>query len=69
MAWCQVEGEARGKARCYEAVVDRDLLRRATLTLLCWEPRGMPAFDGYEIMLGEFTLDGHEMKGKRELVP
>jgi hypothetical protein len=55
VATCQVEGEAHEKAQCYDVRVKRDLLRRVTLTLVFPEARGMPAFDAFEIMLGEFV--------------
>jgi hypothetical protein len=51
----QVEGEAHEKARCYDVRVKRDLLHSITLTLVFPDPRGMPAFDAFEIMLGEFV--------------
>jgi hypothetical protein len=55
VARCRVEAEAREKARCYDILVDRDLLHRITLTLVFPDPHGMPAFDAFEIMLGEFV--------------
>ena len=55
VATCRVEGEAHEKAQCYDVRVKRDLLHRVTLTLVFPEAHGMPAFDAFEIMLGEFV--------------
>jgi hypothetical protein len=60
VATCQVEGEAREKAQCYDVGVKRDLLHRVTLTLVFPEAHGMPAFDAFEIMLGEFVSPAAE---------
>ncbi|MFC1799427.1 hypothetical protein ACFL2Z_00740 [Candidatus Eisenbacteria bacterium] len=42
----------------YEVQTHRSLVPRVSLTFLNYEPRGMPAFDGYEIMLGQFVTEG-----------
>lgn len=41
----------------YEIQAHRSLLSRVSLTFLNYESRGMPAFDGYEIMLGQFVTE------------
>ena len=41
----------------YEVQTHRSLVPRVSLTFLNYEPRGMPAFDGYEIMLGQFVTE------------
>lgn len=41
----------------YEVQVHRSLLSRVSLTFLNYEENGMPAFDGYEIILGRFASD------------
>jgi hypothetical protein len=38
----------------FEVQTHRSLVPRVSLTFLNYEPKGMPAFDGYEIMLGQF---------------
>jgi hypothetical protein len=60
VATCRVEGEAHEKIQCYDVLVKRDLLRRVTLTLVFPEAHGMPAFDAFEIMLGEFVSPAAE---------
>jgi hypothetical protein len=41
----------------YEIQIHRSLVPRVSLTFLNYEPTGMPAFDGYEIMLGQFLTE------------
>jgi hypothetical protein len=41
----------------YEVQVHQSLLSRVSLTFLNYEESGMPAFDGYEIMLGQFVTE------------
>ena len=54
VAECSVHERARGDTLFYEVQVNRELLDRVTFTFLNFEQR-MPAFDGYEIMLGQFA--------------
>jgi hypothetical protein len=41
----------------YEVQTHRNLVPRVSLTFLNYEPLGMPAFDGYEIILGQFVTE------------
>lgn len=41
----------------YEVQLHKSLLPRVSFTFLNYEPQGMPAFDGYEIMLGQFVTE------------
>jgi hypothetical protein len=52
---CNVQERDKGGVLCYQVQVSRELLDRSTFTFRAWEPNGMPAFDEYEMILGEFV--------------
>jgi hypothetical protein len=51
----RVQEACGDESLCYEVQVHRDLLDRTTFTFRNFDPGGMPSFDGYEFVLGEFV--------------
>jgi hypothetical protein len=54
LAVSSVREDSTSSGLQYEIQAHRSVLPRVSLTFLNYEPRGMPAFDAYEIMLGQF---------------
>jgi len=52
---CRVREGSSGESLCYEVQAHRDVVDRVTFTFRNYDPNGMPAFDGYEFVLGEFV--------------
>ena len=53
--WCSVQEEAEEGTFKYSFGLPRDALPRASFTFRNGEPSGMPAFDGYRVLLKEFA--------------
>ena len=53
--WCSVEEQVEGSTLKYSFGLPRDELQRASFTFRNGEPHGMPAFDGYRVLLKEFS--------------
>jgi len=54
---CRVEEEMIERGLCYQVQVHRELIGRVTFTFFNYDADGMPAFNGYELLLGEFAED------------
>jgi hypothetical protein len=55
-AACAVDEDERDGVLRYEVQIHESKLQEATFMFLNYEPRGMPAFDGYEFILSEFVV-------------
>jgi len=51
---CRISEQVKEDTIMYEVEVAQELLDRATFTFFNYDASGMPAFDGYRILLGQF---------------
>jgi len=54
---CRVREGSSGESLCYVVQAHRDVVDRVTFTFRNYDPNGMPAFDGYEFVLGQFVAE------------
>ena len=55
LIWCEVHERDDDGVLEYSFGLPKDMLPRASFTFRNYEPHGMPAFDGYRVLLEEFA--------------